>query len=56
VVQSNVACDRQRERSEKKTVQHIKSFFESTIFTYAKNEGAFDGVTQSMEVLIPRPR
>src|SRR5712664_1591796 len=37
----------------KTTLQHIKSVL-STIFTYAKNEGAFDGVNPVDGVLIPR--
>jgi len=35
------------------TLQHIKSVL-STIFTYAKNEGAFDGANPVDGVLIPR--
>src|SRR5713226_5803300 len=35
------------------TLQHIKSVL-STIFTYAKNEGAFDGTNPVDGVLIPR--
>ncbi len=37
----------------KTTLQHIKSVL-STIFIYAKNEGAFDGANPVDEVLIPR--
>ena len=37
----------------KTTLQHIKSVL-STIFTYAKNEGAFDGANPVDGVLIPR--
>src|SRR5882762_9951019 len=37
----------------KTTLQHVKSVL-STIFTYAKNEGAFDGATPVDGVLIPR--
>ena len=37
----------------KTTLQHIKSVL-STIFTYAKNEGAFDGANPIDGVLIPR--
>src|SRR6266404_4069370 len=35
------------------TLQHIKSVL-STIFTYARNEGAFDGANPVDKVLIPR--
>jgi len=37
----------------KTTLQHIKSVL-STIFTYAKNEGAFDGANPVDGVLISR--
>ncbi len=37
----------------KTTLQHIKSVL-STIFTYAKNEGAFDGSNPVDGVLVPR--
>jgi hypothetical protein len=35
------------------TLPHIKSVL-STIFTYARNEGAFDGANPVDKVLIPR--
>ncbi len=37
------------------TLQHIKSVL-STIFTYARNEGAFDGANPVDGVLVPRRR
>jgi hypothetical protein len=50
--QSNAARDRQRDDLTKTTLQHIKSAL-STIFTYARNAGAFDRANPVDGVLIP---